>query len=278
MSSSYAFVNDRFLPQREATLSVSDLGISRGYGIFDFFKTIGDTPIFLQDHLDRFFGSAERMYLPVPFNRQRLEGIIRELIDKNKLGNSGIRLLLTGGESPDAYSIVRPNFVVTQQAIVLPPVLQRPIGLSSLDHQRQLPEVKTIDYLMAIHQQPLLKQNGTQDLLYRQGTSVRECPRANFFIVDQQGCLVTPGSRVLHGITRSKIIGLAEKYMPVQERELTIGEVYLAREAFLTSTTKNILPVHEVDGNPIGTGEAGPVTQRLFEELSALLNGQIRNG
>lgn len=277
MKTNYAFVNMRFVPSEDAKLPVNDLSINRAYGIFDFFKTIKGCPVFLPDHLDRFLRSAERMYLKTPYSKTDLQEIIYELIHKNNLQNSGIRLLLTGGESADGYSLSTPNFILTQQALEFPAHMPAPIRLTSLNHQRQLPEVKTMDYLMAIYNQFLLREKGTQELLYHQDGKVRECPRANFFIVNREGTLITPKAGVLAGITRSKIVNLAKRRMSVEERELDLEEVYLAREAFISSTTKQVLPVSEIDGIQIGTGDAGVMTRMLYEDLTELINRQIRN-
>jgi branched-chain amino acid aminotransferase len=97
MKTSYAFVNDAFIPQENAGISIGDLGIQRGYGIFDFLRIDGTKPLFLEDHLDRFFHSAAFMRLNINHSREEIKAIVYTLIDRNNLHHSGLKLLLTGG-------------------------------------------------------------------------------------------------------------------------------------------------------------------------------------
>src|SRR5690606_20814929 len=116
----FIYINNTFLPAAQAALPVSDLALQRGYGIFDFFKTLQGRPVFLEAHLDRFYRSAAQMRLPLQKSREELKALITELQQRNDLPESGIRLTLTGGCSPDGYSITEPNLVITQQPLQLP--------------------------------------------------------------------------------------------------------------------------------------------------------------
>jgi branched-chain amino acid aminotransferase len=147
----YTVVNNDFLPVTEASLKITDLALQRGYGIFDFFKILDGEVKFLEDHLDRFYNSAEQMHLPVGITRHELKAMLFELMKKNDLPESGIKITLTGGYSTDGYSIAKPNIIITQQALVLNKGDIAPgIKLITHSHQRQLPQIKTLDYLMAI--------------------------------------------------------------------------------------------------------------------------------
>src|ERR1700722_16475802 len=161
---SFAFLNHTFLPTADASLGVSDLATQRGYGIFDYFKTIDGRPIFLDDHLDRFDHSAARMRLVAGKTREELKAIIAELQQLNQLPDSGIRMTLTGGYSPDGISPGQPNLIITQHPLDPPRKnCPPPVRLISYPHQRQLPDVKTIDYLMAIHLQRRFRARGAFD-------------------------------------------------------------------------------------------------------------------
>jgi D-alanine transaminase/branched-chain amino acid aminotransferase len=113
--------------------------------------------------------------------------------------------------------------------------------------------------------QPFIKQNNADDLLYYKNEIVSECPRSNFFIVTHDDKIVTPSKNILKGVMRMKVIEVARKQFEVEESEITIEEVKTAREAFITSTTKNILPVHRLDGYFFP--KQNPVTLKLFQSL-----------
>src|SRR5882724_12444042 len=115
----YTIVNDDFLPVTTAAVFITDLALQRGYGIFDFFKIINGQPVFLDDHLDRFFNSAKEMRLDVGKTRDELKMQLFELIKNNDLADSGIKMMLTGGYSADGYTPAIPNLIITQQPLIL---------------------------------------------------------------------------------------------------------------------------------------------------------------
>ena len=144
MSNRIAFFNGQFLDESKAMLHVSDLSIQRGYGIFDFFRTIEHVPLFLDDYLDRFYRSAEGLRLAVELDRNKLTAVIQELIDQNKIPGSGIRLTLTGGYSPDSYRMALPNFIITQTPLTPPPARWTENGMKLITHEylRDFPLIK----------------------------------------------------------------------------------------------------------------------------------------
>ena len=267
--SKLVYLKDRFLKDTEAHLSYLDLSVQRGYSIFDFFRLVGNQPLHLQDHLDRFYSSAEQMRLPIPKSRGELKQIIKELIWENELPDSGIRIQLTGGEYHDGQEFNSPTLIISQIQFPFPSssLLEDGMRLVSYQYQRQLPQVKTTDYLMSIWLQPILKDGNANDILYYSGGIITESPRSNFFLVTEEGKLVTPGSNILRGITRKNLIQVASTEYEVEERDVRMEEVAKAKEAFITSTTKQIIPVVQLDGNMIGDGKPGTTTKKLMKQL-----------
>ena len=264
MSERFVFVNNQLVPTEDAKLSVTDLAIQRGYGIFDFLVVVNGRPIFLEDHLNRFYQSAAAMHLPVALDRTALIDTINDLMHKNQIPNSGIRITLTGGDSPDGYSIGVPNIIITQnpfQYTYTSPL--KGIRLITHEHQRQLPHIKTIDYAKAIYLQPTIKAAGADDVLYHNNGMITECPRSNFFIVNQQQEVITPDKQILAGVTRAKL--LLNTQFVVKEGPINLETLANAEEAFVSSSTKNVLPVIAIDGKPVGNGVPGPVTQQLLQ-------------
>lgn len=265
-------INGGLVAADKAFLLINDLTIQRGYGIFDFFKTLNGRPVFLEDHLDRFYYSAEQMRLYVGKSREQLKALLSELMQQNNIANSGVRITLTGGYSADGYTMDKPNMIITQQPLV-PYNDAESAGLKLITyaHQRQMPHIKTIDYLMAIWLQPLIKERGAQDVLYHQNERVSECPRANFFIVMTGGKIVTPANNLLKGIIRKQVLKHFGREFEMEERDVTINEIYASNEAFITSSTRNIWPVAAVDGNQIGNGKPGEITMLLAGKLKELI-------
>ncbi|MBL0739604.1 aminotransferase class IV [Chryseolinea lacunae] len=268
----YIFVRGEIVPAEKAVLHVSDLAIQRGYGIFDFFKIQDGHPYFLSDYLDRFYASAAVMRLEVPCDRAALTAIIHELIAKNNVPSSGIKMILTGGYSPDGYQPFEPNLVLTQQALTLPTPAQVEQGVKIITHDfvRDIPAVKTINYSMGIWLIEKIMQQQAADVLYHRDGKVSEFPRCNFFIVKHDNTVVTPVGNVLRGITRKNILSLDGKPWRVREGDVSLEDVYGAKEAFLTSTTKRIVPIVQVNDRVIGAGKPGDVSLLLLKGLKAL--------
>ena len=267
-----AYLNDRFVENNEAVLHVSDLSMQRGYGIFDFFRTINGMPLFIEDHFNRFYTSAEAMHLSVSKNKKELTAIIYELIERSGLTESGIRIMLTGGYSADSYHPSTPNLLITCNPVKTATAddFEKGISIITYEHQRELPHIKCINYLMAVWLQPLLKEKEADDILYYNKESITEFPRSNIFIVTTDNKLVTPAQNILNGITRKHILLMAPEVLTVEERNITVDELMQAKEVFATATSRKILPVLKVNDKIIGNGKPGAVTMRLYENFLAL--------
>lgn len=265
MNNRKSFLNGQFVDEDKACLHFTDLSIQRGYGVFDFFRTIDHVPLFLDDYLDRFYRSAAGLFLPIDLTAGQLKSIIHELIDHNKIAASGIRLMLTGGYSPDSYEIATPNFLITQQPLKPTPAgwIEHGIKVITHEHVRELPGIKSINYLMGAWLQQKVKSTGANDVLYYKNNEVSEFPRSNFFLVTHDDVIVTPSENVLPGITRMKVIELAATHGKMEKRAITLNELHEAKEAFLTSTTKHLIPVVRIDDIIIGDGKPGQLTRKL---------------
>lgn len=266
------FLNDQFLENAAASLNIADLSIQRGYAAFDYLRTVNSQPLFLDDHLERFSRSAEAMRLPLSKTKEELTAIINELVKQSSLSQAGIRLILTGGYSPDAYNTTIPNLLITCNPQVLPSEadFKKGISIITYEYQRDLPQVKNINYMMAVWLQPVLKEKKAEDVLYFSNNIVTEFPRANLFIVTKEKILVTPSENILLGVTRKKLIELAKDFITVEERNILKEELLHASEVFMCSTTKRILPIIKVDSIQIANGSPGDVTKKLYRQLLQL--------
>jgi D-alanine transaminase/branched-chain amino acid aminotransferase len=226
----------------------------------------------MEDHFDRFYKSAKEMHLEVMLNRDELRKTIAELMEHNNMPNSGIKLLLTGGYSEDGYKMGKPNLIILQYPLKFKEGNQLETGLklATVNHQRQLPSIKTIDYLMAVRLHPFMKENGFDDVLYHNNGTITECPRANFWIISGNE-IITAANNILRGITRSKVLDFKVAGYTIIERDFTLDDLANAQEAFITSTTQYAYPVSVIDGRTIGNGKIGAVTRKVKEQLLDLI-------
>lgn len=263
MTTNYVLVNGELCPADDANLNIRDLAIQRGYGIFDFLKTVDGKAIFLEDHLDRFYNSARIMHLEVSQTREELKAQIYKLMAANDIPNSGIKITLTGGYSADGYLISEPNLIITQTAFQFNRDFTKTIKLMTYNYRRQLNAAKTLDYMTAIWLQQELASRKADDILYHYDNLIGECPRANLFIVTRDNRVLTAANHVLKGVTRKHVLELSRELYEAAEADITLEDLFSAKEVFITSTTKNILAVSHIDDKPVGDGTAGEVTMDL---------------
>jgi branched-subunit amino acid aminotransferase/4-amino-4-deoxychorismate lyase len=271
----YCFAQNQISLLESAGVPVGDLLVQRGYGIFDYLRVANNKPLFIEAHLDRLFNSAKIMRLTIAQSKEDLKKIVADLIEKNNIPFSGIRLIIAGGDAPDGYTITKPHLIIIQQPLEAPPVQMATKGIQLVSHfyQRQLAEVKTTDYLMAVYLHPWMKGQGADDILYYNNDSVSECPRSNIFMISQDNTIVTPVNNMLKGITRKNIIAVAEAHhLKLEQRDISLSEMKKAKEVFITSSTKRIIPVAGLDEQNFSLEGSNSLSAQIFDHLLALEN------
>ena len=271
----YCFAQNKISLLETAGVPLGDLLVQRGYGIFDYLRVSNNKPLFIDAHLDRLFNSATIMRLNIIQSKDEIKNIVKDLLEKNNIPFSGIRLIIAGGDAPDGYTITQPHLMIIQQPLEAPPVemVSKGLFLVSYFYQRQLAEVKTTDYLMAVHLHPWMKSQGADDILYYNNDSVSECPRSNIFMVTQDDTIVTPAHNMLKGITRKNIIAVAEaNHLKLEQRDISLSEMKKAKEVFITSSTKRIIPVSKLDEQNFIFDPKNSISASLSNYLLALEN------
>ena len=143
----------------------------------------------------------------------------------------------------------------------------RGIKLITTRLQREAPEAKTTNYMAAVRALKEAANRGVADALFVDGQEhVQEATRSNFFVF-RGDTLITPRAGVLHGITRNVVLQLARDRFPIEERPIFLYELPLADEAFITSSSKEITPVVQIDDLVIGNGKPGPRTTQLEQRF-----------
>ena len=268
-------INGKIFSGEAAKIHVSDLALLRAYGVFDYFRFVNGKPVFMEDHLQRFQHSAKLMNLEFPFSKKELIKLIFDLAKANEVTDAGIHMILTGGFSKDAFTPSKPNLILMASPFTPQPKIYFENGVKLLlwKYQRELPEVKTINYIIPILAQKKKEAAGALDILYHDGKFISECSRCNLFMVADDNKLITPKKGILKGITRKHTLELARNFFDVELRDISIDELKCAREVFITSSSKRIVPVAQIDDFTIGNGKPGAVTIQLAE----LLQLQIGN-
>ena len=266
----YFCVNGKIVLAKNAKLQVTDLGLIRGYGIFDFLKVENGIPLFIEDHLIRFQNSAISMGLNMSYTVEELKFLVMKLIAKNEFKKGGMKIILTGGYSDNGYLPAKESNMVILLTDLKPPAKRnysKGIKLMLHEHFRHTAVVKTTNYIEPIRLAGELKKAKAVDVLYYWDGKISESARSNFFIVKKDNTIVTPINHVLKGITRNRIMSLASEHYEVIEKDITFLDLKNATEAFLSSTTKGALPVVQIDDIKIGNGKPGKASLLINELL-----------
>ncbi len=271
------YLNGKFIEQSKAFIKVNELGLLRGYGIFDYFRTYGKKPFHLEDHLGRFFKSASSFNLQPSISIKEIERIVLELIKRNKnFRELGFRVVLTGGETLDGKTSAKPTFLimVAEPSFFPKEFYLNGIKILTSDYRREFPEIKTTNYLLAVSQWRNVLRKKAAEILYVWQGKVLEASTANFFMVKNE-VLFTPKSGILKGVTRKLVIKLAEENkIKIIEKDIYLKEVLKADECFITATDKEIMPVVKIDNRVIGKGRVGIQTKKLMNLFKDLVGNK----
>ena len=270
------FINGNFVDSKKALIPVDDLGVLRGFGVFDYLRTYDQKPFLLNWHLERFLNSAKYAGLKVPYKKKEIKEIINKLIKKNNFQpcinqrhkesfEYAFRIILTGGESQDSKISKKPSFfILSERPHILPTcVYKKGAKIFTLNYQRECPEAKTINYFVPLRIWKNIKSRGGIEVLYHFRGRVSECSTSNFFIVKNQEVII-PKSNILKGITRKVVLKIIKGKIKYKERDVLLKEIFEADEAFLSSTDKEIVPVVKIDNFKIGkNGRVGKITKSI---------------
>jgi len=276
-------VNGQVFDQEHAVVSVFDHGFLYGEGVYETLRTYNGQPFLFDRHMRRLRKSAEMLTLGVPITNAEIDARFRETARAAGLGDSPaheayIRILVTRGVgelSYDPAACPTPSVVVIVKPHVAPPVevFERGVKVALVEIVRNHPGsvsplIKSNNLLNnALAMQQAARCGGFEGVMRNYRGELAECTQSNLFIVKSGAALTPPiDAGLLPGITREFLFEIgAEAAIPVREAVLKDTDLLGADEAFLTSSTREVVPIVQVDDRRIGAGVPGPITRRLLQ-------------
>ena len=293
-------VNGRVFDQEHAVISVFDHGFLYGEGVYETWRTYNGQPFLFDRHMRRLRNSSAMIALAVPLTDEQLDARCRETIRAAGLGEpphgeAYVRMLVTRGigelsydpadcPSPTIVVIVKPHVAPAPEVydrgvnVALVPIIRNHPGTVS-------PLIKSNNLLNnALAMQEAFRRGAFEGLMRNYKGELAEGTQSNLFIV-KEGAVLTPplAAGLLPGITREFVLEIgAGAGIAVREAALHDADLFGADEAFLTSSTRELVPIVQVDDRRIGTGAPGPVTRALLDkfrsraqELTRALAGRV---
>jgi len=274
-----AYVAGQYLPHRQAAVHIEDRGYQFADGVYEVLAVVGGRLVDEELHLARLHRSLGELRIPAPISDAALKIVMREVTRRNGVDRGIIYLQITRGQAPRDHAFpktAKPVLVATSRRGKPPdPKLGRD-GIAVItipDIRWQRCDIKSVSLLPNVLGKQQAREAGAYEAwqVDRDG-QVTEGTSTNAWIVTGDGAVVTrtADSAILNGVTRLAVLDILrrEGYRLV-ERPFTVAEAKAAREAFLTSTTADLLPVVRIDGEIVADGRPGPLSLKLREAYLA---------
>jgi branched-chain amino acid aminotransferase len=270
------YVNGRLTAREQAVVSVFDSGFVLGDGVWEGLRVHHGRPAFLDQHLDRLYEGAKALSLDIGMTRDELTAAIGQTLQANAMTDGvHVRLMVTRGVKSTPYQ--DPRMTVGPATVVIiaehkrpqPAVATAGIRLFTVHVRRPGPDV--LDPKLNVHSKlnditaciQAYTAGADEALMLDPHGFVATCNSTHFFIVRRGQLWTSTGDYCLGGITRANVLAVARAAgVPAYEKNFSLTDVYGADEAFVTGTFAGLVPVREVDGRVVGTGER-PLTDRL---------------
>lgn len=278
-------INGEFFDEVTAKISVLDRGFLYGDSVYEATRTFNRVPFRIHQHLDRLFNSAQKIELSPTLNRAEIVEAINQTIKASPHDNIFLRIILTRGTNRDLG--LDPELSEGNNLIIISkPIMPNPDwwysrGLSLIFHHKKssqqgsLPKSGNYQENILAHKEAIA-QGADDAIMINSEGQVTECSTSNIWLI-KDGKILTPALKdgVLEGLTRKTLFEMTSRSgISLQETSLGPEDFLAADECFISSTTRNLVPVTQIAGRPIGDGHPGKMTLQLLENYLEFVSRQ----
>lgn len=270
------YINGQFFPRADAKVSVMDSGYLLGDGVWEGIRLYNNHLIHLEKHLERLYEGAKTIQMDIGISKSEMKSAVEKTLKKNEMiSDVHIRLIVSRGIKSTPYQ--HPKVTIGHPTIVIIPEYKKPspelkfegITLGTVSTIRnnltQDPRVNSLSKHNCIAACIEADKMGVDEgLMLDPDGYVSTCNSTNFFMIKSNEVWTSNGQHCLNGVTRHSVIDICKrKQIPIKEKQFFVNEVHEADEVFVTGTFAGIIPVRSVDGNTIGNGTRGLLTEQL---------------
>ena len=278
------YLNGKFLPIEQAYIPVLDRGFIFGDGIYEVIPVYSRKAFRLHEHLSRLQHSLDGIRLENPHSEEQWQNLIEQIIEQNEGDDQYLYLHITRGVAKRDHAFpesIAPTVFIMSNPLATPPKELLTTGVAAIsaqDNRWGRCDIKAISLLPNVLLRQLAVDAHTMETVLLRNGLLTEGAASNIFVV-KNGILLAPPKdhRMLPGITYDVVLELAEaNAIPFMVREVSEIELRTAEEVMLTSSTKEILPITRLDGEPIGDARPGPVFRQLDQLYQAYKTTMMR--
>lgn len=281
---SICYINGSFEDKSSAVISIEDRGYNFSDGVYEVMSFFGCNIINYEKHIKRLNRSLLGLKIQKPMqNFKSLELVIKKLIKLNSSHEGFLYLQITRGTSSRNHLFpksTKPNIVIfTFSVKVDKKMIQKGVKVRLTDDLRwKRCDIKSISLLPNVLEKQIAYEKGMYESWQKRSEFITEGSTSNAFIVNEKGEIQThpANNLILGGVTRDTVIEIAKNNkLTVKEESFSTSDLFLSKEAFLTSTTARVLPVIKVDNKKVSNGKPGRITKILIEKYDDLIKNQI---
>ena len=273
--------NGKLIAREDAKVDIEDRGYQFGDGIYEVIRVYNGHLFTLREHMERLFESARKIKLKVPYSIVQIEGWLQQLVAENNLQSGTVYLQVTRGAAPRNHLFPAQGdavFVASTNIVDRPAEkLQNGVKAITVEDIRWLKcDIKSLNLLGNILAKQTAYEQGCFEAIQHRDGVVTEGSSSNISIIRGGQVVTHPADNlILDGIVRQVLLGMCrENSIPFQEVPFSLEQLYAADEAFLTSTTSEIMPITEIDGKQIGDGTPGELTKKLQALYEQAINSK----
>ena len=284
-----AYLNGRFLPIEEASISPLDRGFLFGDGAYEVIPVYSHRPFRIEEHLGRLQATLDAIRLPNPHSSGEWRVLVERIVAESPFADQSIYIQVTRGadnKRDQPFPVgVAPTVFIFSAELVTATAAQRATGMgavTALDNRWLRCDLKTVSLLANVLLRQQASDAGCAETVMLRDGYLTEGAASNIFVV-KDGVLLAPPKdhRMLPGITYDVVLELAARHgMPYAVREICEAELRSADELWMTSSTREVLPIVVLDGKAVGRGAAagkpGPAAQRMYAWYCAFRDEVMR--
>lgn len=271
--------NDEFIQEDELKISKEDRGYQFGDGIYEVIRVYGGSLYTAKEHIDRFYDSAEKVKIVVPFTKDVFHKMMYDLVEKNEITNGQVYVQITRGSYVRQHQFPAdssPVIVAYTKTVERPlELMQNGVRAKFIEDMRWLRcDIKSLNLLGNVMAKQEAYDHGCYEAVLHRGEIITEGSSSNMYGIKENVLFTHPATNlILDGITRRTILELCDELdIRVQQTPMTKDQALRMDEFFMSSTTAEIIPLTEIDGSKIGNGTRGALTEKLQKAFEAKLN------
>lgn len=272
------YLNGEFIPKNQASISVMDRGFLFGDGVYEVIPVYNNKIFRLDEHLNRLQNSLDSIQITNPYSKDKWQQILFELLAHSNTQNRSLYLQITRGTDTvrkHSFDKLTPTVFIESNPLIPKTKSDLNKGYSAItqiDFRWQRCDIKATSLLANIMYSQQAKQNQAEEVILHRDNQITEGATSNIFIIKDDTLFTHPtGHNILSGITRDLVLESAKKCtIKINETSVSVDDLMIADEVWISSSTREIMPITQINNQPINNGKIGKHWSQVYDHYQSL--------